>query len=233
MGRKLKRVYVWERAVRVFHWLNVLMIVILIITGYIIGNPPVINFGRDATFSFWFGTVRFIHFAAAYIFIFNWLFRFYWAFFGGNIWANWRQFFPTSRRFVRELFEVIKLDILMVKGKPHISIGHNPLAGWSYFIVFLVCLMETITGLGLYADMSTWWFPQLFAWLPGFFGDEFVLRQIHHILMWVLIVFIMIHIHLVIYHDLVEGRGEISSMGGGWKFIEEEVLEEEKEKANL
>jgi Ni/Fe-hydrogenase 1 B-type cytochrome subunit len=26
----------------------------------------------------------------------------------------------------------------------------------------------------------------------------------------------------------VEGRGEISSMGGGWKFIEEEVFENEE-----
>jgi hypothetical protein len=35
-------------------------------------------------------------------------------------------------------------------------------------------------------------------------------------------------VYLVLFHDYVEGRGEISSMGGGWKFIEEEVFEETK-----
>jgi Ni/Fe-hydrogenase 1 B-type cytochrome subunit len=36
-------------------------------------------------------------------------------------------------------------------------------------------------------------------------------------------------VYLVFYHDYVEGRGEISSMGGGWKFIEEEYFEHHKD----
>ena len=39
--------------------------------------------------------------------------------------------------------------------------------------------------------------------------------------------FAAIHVYLVFYHDYVEGRGEISSMGGGWKFIEEEFFKKE------
>ena len=46
--------------------------------------------------------------------------------------------------------------------------------------------------------------------------------------MWFFILFAVIHVYLVFYHDYVEGRGEISSMGGGWKFIEEDVFEEKK-----
>jgi Ni/Fe-hydrogenase 1 B-type cytochrome subunit len=30
----------------------------------------------------------------------------------------------------------------------------------------------------------------------------------------------VIHVYLVFYHDYVEGRGVISSMAGGWKFVE-------------
>jgi len=43
--------------------------------------------------------------------------------------------------------------------------------------------------------------------------------------------FALVHVYIVFYHDYVEGRGEISSMGGGWKFIEKEyhpVLKKEK-----
>ena len=74
--------------------------------------------------------------------------------------------------------------------------------------------------------MSQSWIAGLFAWVPGMFGGDNFLRQFHHITMWLFILFAMVHIHLVIYHDYVEGRGEISSMGGGWKFIEEEVFED-------
>ena len=61
-----------------------------------------------------------------------------------------------------------------------------------------------------------------------------LLRNIHHLFMWFFILFTIIHVYLVFYHDYVEGRGEISSMGGGWKFIEEEAFhhqqkEEQKE----
>jgi Ni/Fe-hydrogenase 1 B-type cytochrome subunit len=38
--------------------------------------------------------------------------------------------------------------------------------------------------------------------------------------MWFFPVFIIIHVYLVAYHDYVEGRGILSSMVGGWKFIE-------------
>jgi hypothetical protein len=46
--------------------------------------------------------------------------------------------------------------------------------------------------------------------------------------MWFFILFTVVHVYLVFYHDYVEGRGEVSSMFGGWKFIEEEVFEEAK-----
>ena len=39
-------------------------------------------------------------------------------------------------------------------------------------------------------------------------------------MMWFFIVFSMVHVYLVFYHDYVEGRGVISSMVGGWKFVE-------------
>ena len=52
-------------------------------------------------------------------------------------------------------------------------------------------------------------------------------RQIHHILMWGFIIFAMIHIYLVFYHDYIERRGVTSSMIGGWKFVEKKNLDKE------
>lgn len=225
-GHKLRRVFVWELPVRVYHWLNALAIVILCVTGYLIGNPPGIMSGEEASDQYLFGTIRFIHFVTAYIFVFNFLFRIYWGFVG-NKYANWKNFIPTSRRYFREIAEVMRIDVLLARGKEHLSVGHNAMAGFIYFVFFLVSLLMVITGFGLYASMSTWWFADLFSWVSGLVGGDFELRNLHHSLMWFFVVFALIHVYLVFYHDYVEGRGEISSMGGGWKFIEEEVFQEE------
>ena len=70
--------------------------------------------------------------------------------------------------------------------------------------------------------MSKSWFAHLFAWIVPLMGGDFAVRQWHHVFMWFFILFAIVHVYLVFYHDYVEGRGEISSMGGGWKFIEKE-----------
>lgn len=224
---KLRRVYVWEQPVRIYHWLNALVLLALIVTGFYIANPLALQSKTEASFMYTMGWFRYIHFIAAYLFFFNFLFRLYWGFVG-NKYANWKQFIPTSKRFIKEIWHVIKIDILMMKGKEHISIGHNALAGFIYFFTFIAFLVQCITGFGLYASMSDWWLPRLFGWVPAMFGGDIVTRQVHHWSMWFFILFVVIHVYLVFYHDYVEGRGEISSMGGGWKFIEDEVFEENK-----
>lgn len=224
---KLRRVYVWEQPVRIYHWLNALVLLALIVTGFYIANPLALQSKTEASFMYTMGWFRYIHFIAAYLFFFNFLFRLYWGFVG-NKYANWKQFIPTSKRFIKEIWHVIKIDILMMKGKEHISIGHNALAGFIYFFTFIAFLVQCLTGFGLYASMSNWWLPRLFNWVPAMFGGDIVTRQVHHWSMWFFILFVIIHVYLVFYHDYVEGRGEISSMGGGWKFIEDEVFEENK-----
>ncbi len=78
--QRLRRVYVWEKPVRMYHWLNATVILVLIATGFYIANPIVINSNREASDLFLMGWVRTIHFIAAYIFLFNFLFRIYWGF---------------------------------------------------------------------------------------------------------------------------------------------------------
>jgi Ni/Fe-hydrogenase 1 B-type cytochrome subunit len=223
---KLRRVYVWELQVRFYHWINALMVLILCVTGYLIGNPPGIMSNMEASDQYLFGWIRFIHFVSAYIFVFNILFRLYWGFVG-NKYARWDYFLPKGKKFFTEIFKVLRFDIFLGRGE-HSSIGHNALAGLSYFVLMLFSFLQILTGFGLYTKTSEWWFGKLFAWVPGFFGGDFALRNWHHSAMWFFVIFTIIHVYLVFYHDYLEGRGEISSMGGGWKFIEEEIFESEE-----
>jgi len=219
--QNIVRVYVWQLPVRFYHWINAFAVVVLAVTGYLIGSPLALQNGSEASFSYWFGTIRFIHFIAAFVFFFNFLFRLFWGFVG-NQYADWRNFIIFRKKQFEEVKNVLAVDILQARAQPLESIGHNALAGFTYFLSFLVFLFQSITGFGMYAAMSHSWLPRLFAWIVPLMGGDFAVRQWHHMFMWFFIIFAMVHTYLVFYHDYVEGRGVTSSMVGGWKFIEKE-----------
>lgn len=212
-----RRVYVWELPVRIFHWLNALGILLLFGTGYLIGNPQAFFHSEEPYQQYWFGWIRFIHFASAYVVFFNFLFRVYWGFVG-NQFARWSNFVPVNKEQFLDLWETVRIDILQLKLKGRISIGHNYLASLTYIALFLILLFQVGSGFGLYASMSGAYLPQLFTWIVPLMGGDANVRQWHHIFMWVFSVFTVIHVYLVFYHDYFEGRGDMSSMLGGWKF---------------
>ena len=230
-SKNYKRVYVWELPVRIFHWINVLCIVVLAVTGFIIADPPALMSNKEASETYLFGTVRFIHFTAAYIFFFNMILRIYWAFVG-NRFSSWKAFLPFGRKMRKNIAHVLKVDILLRNEKIHdvrnISVGHNSVAALSYLGLFVVALVQVFTGFGLYSGTSEWWLPQLFAWVVPLFGGDFMVRTIHHTATWVFILFTLVHVYLVFYHDWLEGRGEVSSMFGGYKFVREERIATEE-----
>lgn len=222
-----KRVYVWELPVRIFHWLNVLALFVLVVTGFIIANPPAILSSAEATNLHSFGIVRFLHFTAAYIFLFVLILRVYWSFMG-NRFASWRAFWPFTKKNWNNFWHVMKIDIMLMNEKEEdvskISIGHNSVATLSYLVMFVLALVQIATGFALYSDMASWWLPKMFTWVIPFFGGDFIVRSIHHTAMWFFIFFAMVHVYLVFYHDWLEGRGEVSSIFGGYKFVSDERI---------
>jgi len=215
-----RRVYVWEFPVRLYHWVNALCVVILCATGYLIGKPLAITYSSEAYQQYWFGMVRFLHFVSAFIFFFNFLSRIYWGFVG-NQYARWNNFIPTQRAQWREMIETMKVDVLQTRVRGLITLGHNALAGLIYFLSFLAFLFQSVTGFALYSSMSHSWLPRMFAWITPIMGGDFAVRQWHHVFMWFFILFVLVHVYLVFYHDYIEGRGTTSSMVGGWKFESE------------
>ena len=87
--KKFKQ-YIWELPVRWCHWVNVLSIVVLSVTGILIGTPVFISSASDAYLMGW---IRFIHFVFAYAFAVSVITRMIWTF-RGNCFAGWREYFP-------------------------------------------------------------------------------------------------------------------------------------------
>ncbi len=52
------------------------------------------------------------------------------------------------------------------------TIGHNALAGLTYFLTFLAFLFQAATGFGSYSAMSDAWLPRLFAWVVPLHGGR-------------------------------------------------------------
>ena len=125
--------------------------------------------------------------------------------------------FPS---FFRNLWVVIRTDILGVVVHPLDFVGHNPLAAMSYSGVFLLSVFQIATGFALYAPMSSSRIPQLFLWVTPLFGSDATMRLWHHGATWAFVVFVIIHVYLVMYHEVVEASGEVSSMVGGSRFVE-------------
>jgi Ni/Fe-hydrogenase 1 B-type cytochrome subunit len=227
LSHDYQRVYVWEQPVRWFHWINAASIVALGVTGWLIAHPPAFLSAQEASFSYWFGTVRFVHFLFGYIFAANFAFRLYWSFVG-NKFAHWRNFLPLTLAQLRQIWAVLKVDVLQSSNKPVHTLGHNSMAYFTYAGTGLLTVFQIVSGFALYAPTSESWFPQLFTWIVPLFGSELTLRIFHYAILWAFVIFTLIHVYLTFYHDYVEGHGVLSSIVGGWKFMEKHQAEAEQ-----
>lgn len=224
-----KDVFVWELPVRLTHWINVTAILILSITGYYISNPFIGTRG-DAVNQFLMGLNRFIHFSTAFVFTASVLFRVYWMF-TGNRWASWKQWLATSRARRRSIPRMICYYITM-RCPPPAMIGHNPLAGSTYSVVYLLFFVQILTGFGLYSlAFSGGFWPAVFGWLPLMFGIP-VLRVIHDVITFLVIAFTIHHVYSAVLIDIEERSGLMSSIVTGFKTFSEEYVEAAEELEN-
>lgn len=210
-----KPIDVWEVPVRLTHWMNVLTILVLSATGFYIGHPIAVGS------VYLMGWVRFIHAMTAFVFTLSVLARIYWAFVG-NRYANWKELIPVSpERRVGMLQTLAYYNFL--RDDPSPADGHNPLAGISYFILYLFFVAQILTGFALRsAAYSPGFYRTAFGWILVMFGSQTV-RLAHHLLMWVILAWVVHHIYSAILIDAHEKNGLITSIFTGYKFRRRQV----------
>jgi Ni/Fe-hydrogenase 1 B-type cytochrome subunit len=214
-------VYVYPAPVRLWHWVTVLCIFVLAVSGYFIGAPPP-AIGGEPVDSFYFGWIRTIHFSAAMILIVAFLVRIYWAFVGPS--HSRRIFMPPlwSGAFWRGVVHDLKEYAFIGKDETR-WIGHNPLALLAMFFMFVLGIVFIIlTGLGLYAQGYGWgsgWM-NAFGWVTVLFGSPQAVRTAHHLAMWYMLLFVLVHLYMATRQDIMSRGTIISSMVNGirmWK----------------
>lgn len=137
--------YVFEAPVRIWHWLTVLCMAVLMVTGYFIGKPlPSVS--GEATYLFYMGYIRLIHFSAGMIFTVVLLMRIYWAFVG-NRYSRELFIVPVWRKsWWQGVWYEIRWYLFLAK-RPSADIGHNPIAQAAMFGYFLMSVFMIITWL--------------------------------------------------------------------------------------
>jgi Ni/Fe-hydrogenase 1 B-type cytochrome subunit len=216
LGGPLESVYVYEAPVRLWHWVTLLAMIVLAVTGYLIGAPlPAI--GGEAFDTYFFATIRMIHFIAAWVFTVVLLVRIYWAFVGNHssrsifyvpVWSGewWKGFWSQVKYY------------LFLQDEADLWVGHNPVAQLAMFFMFtLGSLFLVITGFALYAEQWGWGTVpmQLFGWVFVVFGDPQTVRTLHHLAMWYLLLFVLIHVYMAFREDVMSGESVISTMVNG------------------
>jgi Ni/Fe-hydrogenase 1 B-type cytochrome subunit len=212
--------YVWEWPVRITHWVNVLCMIMLSLTGIYIGRPFMT--ASDPS-QYIMGWMRFLHFVFAYLFTISVLSRILWMFIG-NQHASWRAFLPwltaDGRRNFLKMFRYYTFTGRQIS----YEVGHNPVAAAAYLGIFLLFLFQIFSGFALYgqhAPDGLWW--KLFGWLTVLVGNQW-LRLMHHGVMWLLIGFIINHVYSAWLMDVKERNGTISGIFSGYRFIEPKDL---------
>lgn len=211
-------VYLWDWPIRAMHWIAVGSIVALVITGLYIGKPYFIASG-DTSDHFLMGWVRFVHFAAAAAFVMTGIVRVYWLF-AGNRFERLPALFPVRPRDWGNMVKQVKYYLMIQPEKAPHYLGHNPLQQLSYTGIYIVAALMVVTGFAMYgqADPSGF-FYKAFNWVGVLMGGMPVVRFIHHVLTWVFLIFIPIHVYLAIRADSMEKSGAISSIITGGRFV--------------
>lgn len=212
-------VYVYDAAVRLWHWVTVLCILVLGVTGYFIGSPPP-SLGGEAAEHFLFGYIRFAHFTAGMLLGVFFLLRVYRALVGG---PHARQIFYIpfwNMAWWKDIFDEIGWYLFIKKPKEYV--GHNPLAHLAMFLMFILPLIVLLlTGFALYGEGKgvDSGFYKAFGWVFVVLGDSMTVHTWHHAAMWVVILFTMVHMYMAIREDITHRQTTISTMISGWRFF--------------
>jgi len=197
-----KKIYLYTRFERFWHWVQSLLIFMLLLTGFEVhGVFSLFGFQKAVEYHNFLGLTWVILF----IFIVFWVVTT----------GEWRQYIPTTKK----LFEVIGYySSGIFKGLPHpvkksAKAKHNPLQRLTYLGLTAILLnLQMGTGLlyYLYNDWAIWNLT---------FLDLRLLALIHLACAFAILAFIIVHVYMTTTgHTLTS---HIAAMFSGWEEVEE------------
>lgn len=169
---------------RIYHWIDFVSVVALIISGWYIHMP--FDFAPGLM-----GTMRFIHFVFMYIFSINLMLRLYYGFFGKT--GDWEKYLKqeiNKKTIVWTLRHYLLFKDCPEKGKCSI------LQNTAYIAIIILFAFQVVTGILLYYPES-----QTLASVTYYLGGLASVRSMHFFFMWVTVCFIIIHHYMAMAEE--------------------------------
>ena len=194
----MERTYIFTRFERLWHWIQAVLIIGMLFTGFEIhGTYTVLGFQKAHT----------VHTASVWAFIALWVFAIFWHLTTGE----WRQYIPTMKNIDRI---VRYYAVGIFKGEPHpfkpTSLQkHNPLQRLTYLAVLtLLSPLIWISG-WLYLFYGDW-----AAWGLGGLKLEWVATA-HTLGAFLMLAFLISHIYLATTGH--KWNSQLKAMVTGWE----------------
>lgn len=181
--------------IRIFHWINMVAIMLLIFTGFYIHAPQSFPlFGN-------MDGARMVHFAMAYVLCFGVVLRVYYAIAARD--AHNIVFNP--KKDIPNLPSMMKYYLFMSNSHPDYG-KYNPGQKAMYTGWLFMALIQIVTGFILYKPQVAFW-----ANLGDYLGGDIAIRLVHLIVTWLFVLTILAHVYL----DVSEGVPVLKSMFTG------------------
>ena len=172
------------------HWINLICMVMLAFSGFYIHFP---------FFGGFMGVARGMHFVAMYVILINLTFRIIAAFFvktavdlgSREVDTDIKNWLPQAKNR-HQFFETVKYYLFLRK-EAVISAKYGSLQKIAYLATIPLTYFMAYTGFSIYGPTMNWGF---FAGGVDMVGGPMNMRIIHYFMMWVFIVFTMIHAYL-------------------------------------
>jgi len=212
MLKKMVQIYLYTRYERFWHWLQTLLILLLLLTGFEVhGSHNLLGFSRAVS----------IHNFAGLAWLIAFGFFIFWVFTTGE----WRQYRPTTQK-VLEVARYYSYGIF--KGESHPvpkrkEAKHNPLQRLTYLALAAVLLpVQMISGF-LY-----WGYNQWAGWGLGFLSLK-TMAVVHALGAFAVLTFLIVHIYMSTTGH--RPAAHIKAMITGWEEIEEGTPVQDWERA--
>jgi thiosulfate reductase cytochrome b subunit len=202
MLKKMVQIYLYTRYERFWHWLQSLLIILLLLTGFEV---------HDTYTLFGFGTSVEVHNFVGLTWLIAFAFFIFWVFTTGE----WRQYIPTTKKM---LLVVRYYSYGIFKGESHPvpkrkEAKHNPLQRLTYLSLATVLLpLQMVTG------FFYWGYNDWTGWGVGFLSLE-VLAVVHTMGAFAILAFLIVHVYMTTTGHRVTAH--VKAMITGWEEVEE------------
>lgn len=218
-----KAVYEFSIGLRLTHWLRAISIVVLVGTGFYLSYVFQSPISTGEPVNFMQAKYRFVHEVAGFLLIACVIFKTY-LFFTDKVSKKELASFENLLN-LKMWIEQIKFYLFLGK-HPKIKGVYNPLQFASYILFYLVIAGIILTGLTLYVhvyhDGLGGMLYSILRPIEAMLGGLAEVRTWHRILMWVIIVFVVVHIYMAVFNAIKGKDGALDAIFSGYKYEKDE-----------